>query len=219
MVTSTITVSPAVPTTTAIVQARQPSAPVWSEPANTWAPAPTNQPIVSYSYTDVPPSATTPPDPNAHSDPNERARYKIVAGTIVGVILGLALLFGLLGCCIAKYKRRVKRGTDMEMAAGLTHKTWVAPSTRNDTSGSSSPQLVDDDVFQATPVRGHEFVATSLLSRESAARVAPLQVPARAHARSPVVHFPVLQPTHWPPEEADRKRCVTWSRAKGYREV
>jgi hypothetical protein len=166
---------------------------IWSEPANTWAPAPT---VTSYSYTDV---ATTTPTPTYSYEETHRPA---IDGLSTGkeIAIGLGVLFGLVlvvftYMMIRRYLYRrqptrpqspnnTNRDSDVEMLPRSTH-----PATH----GIPSHSVIGrDDGFRATPGKGHPYIPTATQH----------QIPRRpvpAHG-SALPH----QPTHWPTGEIEQ---------------
>jgi len=212
-----------------------PSAPAWTEPAWTepawtqpaWsdpamAPVPTVPPWTpspSYPYVEATVPASTPTysyDETHRPDPNDAKTNGIIAGCVIGALVGISILTWIVTTVRQCFHRRVlaasgKDGTDVEADADVQRDSQaLTPSTPR--TAMTNDHARSDDSFISTPTQGCDIVDAPRLAEPPAGSTYGPRRP------SPVYHNNIpLQDTHWPAGEMEQD--FTSTRRVWYREV
>jgi len=221
------------------LQARQwewtPSAPAWTEPAWTepawtqpaWsdpaiAPVPTVPtwtPSPSYPYVEATVPASTPTysyDETHRPDPNDAKTNGIIAGCVIGALIGIPILIWVVTTVRQYFHRRglaasEKDGIDVETDVDFQRDSQaLTPSTPRTAMNSDHAQSTDN--FISTPTQGCDIVDAPRLAEPPGGSTYGPRRP------SPVYHNNIPpQDTHWPVGEMEQD--VTSTRRVWYREV
>ena len=239
MDTSTIGLEPVASNSNASVRARQwewtPSAPAWTEPAWTepawtqpaWSdpaitPVPTVppwKPSPSYPYIEATAPASTPTysyDETHRPDPNDAKSNGIIAGCVIGALIGIPILIWIVTTARQCFHRRglaasEKDGKDVEADADVQHDSQaLTPSTPR--TAITSNHARSKDSFMPTPTQGCGIVDAPRLAESPENRTYSPRRP------SPVYQNNIPpQDTHWPVGEMEQD--FTSTRRVWYREV
>ena len=194
--------------------------PAWSDPANTPVPtAPAWTPSPSYPYVEATVPASTPTysyDETHRPDPNDAKTNGIIAGCVIGALIGISILIWIVTTVRQYFHRRThsasqKERTDVEADAdvqrdleALTPSTPCAAMVSDDTQSKDS--------FISTPTQGCDIVDALRLAES------PDDLIYGPRRPSPVYRNNIPpQDTHWPVGEMEQESTST--RRVWYREV
>jgi len=211
------------------------SAPAWTEPAWTepawtqpaWSnpavvpvsTAPAWTPSTSYSYVEATVPASTPTysyDETHRPDPNDAKTNGIIAGCVIGALIGISILIWVVTSVRQCFHRRAlaasgKDGRDVEADADVQRDSQaLTPSTPR--TAMNSDHARSNDSFISTPTQGCDIVDAPRLAEPPARSTYGPRRP------SPVYHNNIPpQNTHWPVREIEQD--FTSTRRVWYREL
>ena len=175
--------------------------PAWSDPANTpvttapaWTPSP------SYPYVEATVPASTPTysyDETHRPDPNDAKTNSIIAGCVIGALVGIPILIWIVTTVRQCFHRRTlsasqKERTDVEADADVQRDSQaLTPSTP--CTAITSDHARSHDSFISTPTQGCDIADAPRLAESPDDTTCGLRRP------SPIYHNNIPpQDSHWP---------------------
>ena len=175
--------------------------PAWSDPANTPVPtAPLWTPSPSYPYVEATVPASTPTysyDETHRPDPNGAKTNGIIAGCVIGALIGTSIIIWIVTTVRQCFHRRAlaasgKDETDVEADADVQRDSQaLTPSTP--CTAITSDHARSHDSFISTPTQGCDIADAPRLAESPDDTTCGLRRP------SPVYHNNIPpQDSHWP---------------------